>query len=64
LGGLPSDVIAAVLEHPEVQELSLALAAVRDAFTDEETWCVQYLRDMRCFIHCGITMSLGRIVKG
>jgi len=48
LGGLLSDVVAAVREHPELQELNLALAAVRNVFTDEETWCVQYLRDMEC----------------
>jgi hypothetical protein len=48
LAGLLSDVVAAVREQPELKELSLALAAVRDVFTEDETWCVQYLRDMEC----------------
>jgi hypothetical protein len=46
--GLLADVSVAVRKHPELVELNRALAAVRDVFTEDETWCLQYLRDMEC----------------
>lgn len=46
--GLLGDVAGAVRNHPELEELNRALAALRGLFTDDETWCLQYLRDMEC----------------
>jgi hypothetical protein len=48
LFGVLSDVTLEVRQEPGLEELNLALARLRAVFSDEETWCVQYLRDMEC----------------
>lgn len=48
LHGVLADIRNEIRKHPELGQLNGGLAVLRDVFTEDETWCLQYLRDMEC----------------